>query len=102
MTRHVLPNVMPLVFANTTLTVAVAILTETTLTFLGLGDPSTSPGARSSRTRSTHGAITHGAWWYLFPPGIASSSSCSRSPWSAGRWRRSSTRGCVTGERWDR
>ena len=39
MTRHVLPNVMPLVLANTTLTVAVAILSETTLSFLGLGDP---------------------------------------------------------------
>ena len=35
MTRHVLPNVMPMVFANTTLTVAIAILTETTLSFLG-------------------------------------------------------------------
>ena len=39
MTRHVLPNVMPMVFANTTLTVAIAILAETTLSFLGLGDP---------------------------------------------------------------
>ena len=39
MTRHILPNVMPMVFANTTLTVSVAILTETTLSFLGLGDP---------------------------------------------------------------
>ena len=39
MTRHVLPNVMPLVLANTTLTVAIAILSETTLAFLGLGDP---------------------------------------------------------------
>ena len=37
--RHVLPNVVPLVFANTTLAVAVAILSETTLSFLGLGDP---------------------------------------------------------------
>ena len=39
MSRHVLPNVMPMVFANTTLTVALAILAETTLSFLGLGDP---------------------------------------------------------------
>ncbi len=39
MTRHVLPNVMPLVLAQTTLVVAVAILAETTLSFLGLGDP---------------------------------------------------------------
>ena len=39
MTRHVLPNVFPLVLANTTLTVAIVILSETTLSFLGLGDP---------------------------------------------------------------
>ena len=39
--RHLLPNVMPMVFANTTLTVAIAILAETTLSFLGLGDPGT-------------------------------------------------------------
>jgi hypothetical protein len=40
MARHILPNVMPMVFANTTLTVAGAILAETTLSFLGFGDPS--------------------------------------------------------------
>ena len=39
MRRHVLPNVLPLVFANTVLVVAIAILAETTLSFLGLGDP---------------------------------------------------------------
>ncbi len=38
-TRHILPNVGPLIFANTILTVAIAILSETTLSFLGLGDP---------------------------------------------------------------
>ena len=39
MTRHVLPNVMPLVLAQTTLLVSTAILAEATLAFLGLGDP---------------------------------------------------------------
>ena len=39
MSRHVLPNVMPLIFANLVLVVAIAILSETTLSFLGLGDP---------------------------------------------------------------
>ncbi|MBA3552823.1 MAG: ABC transporter permease, partial [Actinobacteria bacterium] len=38
-TRHILPNVFPLIFANTILVVAIAILSETTLSFLGLGDP---------------------------------------------------------------
>ena len=39
MSKHVLPNVMPLIFANLVLVVAIAILSETTLSFLGLGDP---------------------------------------------------------------
>ena len=39
MARHILPNIAGLVLANTTLTVPVAILSETTLAFLGLGDP---------------------------------------------------------------
>lgn len=71
MTRHVLPNVMPMVFANTTITVAVAILTETTLSFLGLGDPlRVSWGSMLDQAFSA-GAITTGAWWYILPPGIA-------------------------------
>ncbi len=71
MTRHVLPNVMPLVLANTTLTVAIAILSETTLSFLGLGDPThVSWGTMLDGAQST-GAITAGQWWYVLPPGIA-------------------------------
>ena len=70
MTRHVLPNVMPLVLANTTLTVAIAILSETTLAFLGLGDPfRTSWGSMLDNAFSA-GAISAGAWWYLLPPGL--------------------------------
>ena len=36
---HILPNALPLIFANTVLIVAVAILSESALAFLGLGDP---------------------------------------------------------------
>ena len=70
MTRHVLPNVMPLVLANTTLTVAVAILAETTLSFLGLGDPFAVSWGRLLDDAFTAGAISSGAWWYLLPPGL--------------------------------
>lgn len=70
MTRHVLPNVFPLVLANTTLTVAIVILSETTLSFLGLGDPlAPSWGAILDSAFST-GAVSQGAWWYVLPPGI--------------------------------
>jgi peptide/nickel transport system permease protein len=68
--KHVLPNVMPLVLANTTLTVAVAILSETTLTFLGLGDPLHVSWGTMLDNAFGSGAITLGAWWYLIPPGL--------------------------------
>jgi peptide/nickel transport system permease protein len=70
MTRHVLPNVMPMVFANTTLTVAVAILTETTLSFLGLGDPLRVSWGSMLESAFSAGAMTTGAWWYIVPPGV--------------------------------
>jgi peptide/nickel transport system permease protein len=70
MTRHVLPNVMPLVLANTTLTVAVAILSETTLSFLGLGDPFRVSWGSMLDNAFSAGAISSGAWWYLQPPGV--------------------------------
>jgi peptide/nickel transport system permease protein len=71
MTRYVLPNVTPLVFANTTLTVAGSILTETTLSFLGLGDPFHASWGSMLENAFSDGAISSGAWWYLYPPGIA-------------------------------
>ena len=70
MTRHVLPNVMPLVLANTTLTVAIVILSETTLGFLGLGDPFTDSWGTMLDKASASGAASTGAWWYLLPPGF--------------------------------
>lgn len=70
MSRHVLPNVMPMVFANTTLTVALAILAETTLSFLGLGDPTRISWGRMLEGAFSIGAMTTGAWWYIVPPGV--------------------------------
>jgi peptide/nickel transport system permease protein len=70
MSRHVLPNVMPMVFANTTLTVAIAILSETTLSFLGLGDPTRVSWGTMLDDAYHAGAITTGCWWYVLPPGI--------------------------------
>lgn len=69
--RHVLPAVAPLVFANTTLTVASAIITESTLAFLGLGDPNAVSWGTMLHSATVNGAITYGAWWYLLPPGLA-------------------------------
>lgn len=68
--RHLLPNVVPIVFANTTLTVAVAILSETTLSFLGLGDPTRVSWGSMLDDAYGVGAITTGSWWYFVPPGV--------------------------------
>ncbi len=69
MTRHVLPNVMPLVLANTTLAVSISILSETTLSFLGLGDPTAVSWGTILDDAFASGAISAGAWWYLAAPG---------------------------------
>ena len=68
--KHVLPAVLPLVFANTTLTVASAIIAESTLAFLGLGDPSRVSWGSMLKSAMDTGAVTSGAWWYLLPPGL--------------------------------
>jgi peptide/nickel transport system permease protein len=70
MLRHILPNVSPLILANTTLTVPVAILSETTLSFLGLGDPLRPSWGRMLDDAFSGGAIFRDAWWWYLPPGI--------------------------------
>ena len=69
-TRHVLPNVFPVLFANTILMVALAILSETTLAILGLSDPIAISWGKIIESAFTHGAMTAGWWWWLIPPGI--------------------------------
>jgi peptide/nickel transport system permease protein len=70
MSRHVLPNVSPLILANLTLTVPVAILSETTLSFLGLGDPTRASWGKMLEEAYSAGAVTRNAWWYYLPPGL--------------------------------
>ncbi len=69
-TRHVLPNVMPLVLANTTLTVSISILAETTLSFLGLGDPLHASWGTILHQAYAQDAISNGAWWWVVFPGL--------------------------------
>jgi len=68
--RHILPNVIPLMFANTVLIIAIAILTESTLAFLGLGDPLVISWGSMLHYAFTSLAMTNGAWWYFVPPGF--------------------------------
>ncbi len=70
MLHHILPNVFPLIFANTVLVAAVAILSETTLSFLGMGDPTQVTWGMMLHFAFSMGAVSFGAWWWLLPPGI--------------------------------
>ena len=70
-TRHILPNVFPLVFANAVLTVAGAVLSEVTLDFLGLGDPTTVSWGMILHLALSNNAVYRGAWWWVLPPGVA-------------------------------
>jgi peptide/nickel transport system permease protein len=70
MGRHILPSVAPLILANLTLTVPVAILSETTLSFLGLGDPSRPSWGKMLEDGFQAGALSQHAWWYYIPPGL--------------------------------
>jgi peptide/nickel transport system permease protein len=70
MSHHVLPNVSPIILANLTLTVPIAILSETTLAFLGLGDPSRASWGKMLEESFQAGALSRNAWWYYLPPGL--------------------------------
>jgi peptide/nickel transport system permease protein len=68
--KHVLPQVTPLLVANTVLTVATAIFAETYIAFLGLGDPSQVSWGKLIENSLAGGAIFRNAWWAIVPPGV--------------------------------
>lgn len=69
MNRHILPNVVNLIVANAVLVFAGAVLTETTLSFIGLGDPLQPSWGQILESSREIGAPSLGAWWYFVPPG---------------------------------
>ena len=69
--RHVLPNVIPMNPADTVLVVAIAILSETTLSFLGLGDPMNFSWGTMLRNAWLSGAASLPEWAYLIAPGAS-------------------------------
>lgn len=70
-TRHIIPQVMPLIVANTVLIISTAILVESGLAFLGLGDPTRPSWGTMINFAFSRNAITNGAWWFYLPPGLA-------------------------------
>ncbi len=69
MVRHVLPNVLGPVLVLATIQVAAAILTEATLSFLGVGVPPTSPSL-GTLIRVGNDFLFSGEWWITIFPGL--------------------------------
>jgi peptide/nickel transport system permease protein len=68
--HHLMPNVFPLIFANTILVTAVSILSETTLSFLGMGDSTRPSWGTMLHFAFESGAASSGALWFILPPGF--------------------------------
>lgn len=70
MFKHIAPNVLPLAFLFMTFAVTGAIISEASLSFIGLGDPTSMSWGIMLFARS-HSGATLTAWWWLIPPGLA-------------------------------
>lgn len=68
--KHVLPNVTGPVFVIATVHLATAIVTEATLSFLGVGMPPTVPSL-GSLIRTGYNYLFSGEWWIAIFPGLA-------------------------------
>ena len=69
MLKHVLPNVLGPVMVLATIQVATAIITEATLSFLGVGVPPTSPSL-GTLIRVGNDYLFSGEWWITIFPGV--------------------------------
>ena len=70
MFREILPNIIPVVTANMVMVITVAMLTEATMSFLGIGDPMTISWGRILAIAFDTGGVFMRAWWWLLPPGL--------------------------------
>lgn len=68
--RHILPNIVRVVFLWVTMSVAFAVLTEASLSFLGLGDPTVISWGQMLNTAFSSGNLRT-AWWWVIPPSLA-------------------------------
>ncbi|WP_438672156.1 ABC transporter permease [Shimia sediminis] len=67
MVRHILPNILSPVLVIATISLALAIIAEATLSFLGVGAPPTQPSL-GTLIRIGQGYLFSGEWWILFFP----------------------------------
>ena len=68
--HHILPMVMPILVVQAVLVVSLAILNESALSFIGLGDPTALSWGQMLNYAFGRGAMSTGAWWALVVPGF--------------------------------
>jgi peptide/nickel transport system permease protein len=67
---HIFPLVLPILVVNAVLVISIAILNESALSFLGLGDPTLISWGQMLNYAFARGAMSSGAWWALVVPGF--------------------------------
>ncbi|WP_170006405.1 ABC transporter permease [Bacillus fonticola] len=69
--KHLLPGVIPIALAQFVMAASNSILTEASLSFLGLGDPFSKSWGTILYYAQARGAFLTGAWiWWILPPGV--------------------------------
>jgi ABC-type dipeptide/oligopeptide/nickel transport system permease subunit len=68
--KHILPQLLPYAFAVIALGVPVAVISEASLSFLGLGDPTAVTWGQILHDAEVQSAATKGYWWWVLPPGF--------------------------------
>lgn len=73
--RHILfseimPNIIHIVLPKFMLTIAAAMISEASLSFLGLGDPGMKSWGMMLNFAFQKGALVNGMWWWILPPGL--------------------------------
>ena len=67
---EILPNIFPVVTANMVMVITSSMLTEASLSFLGIGDPTLISWGQMLSIAFANSAIIYNAWWWMIPPGF--------------------------------
>jgi peptide/nickel transport system permease protein len=70
MFREILPNIFPVVTANMVMVITSSMLTEASMSFLGIGDPTLISWGKMLSIAFDNSAIIYNAWWWMIPPGL--------------------------------
>jgi peptide/nickel transport system permease protein len=70
MFREILPNIFPVVTANMVMVITSSMLTEASMSFLGIGDPTLISWGKMLSIAFDNSAIIYHAWWWMIPPGL--------------------------------